>query len=165
MDPHNEYLWAVAGGKLDEIKNLLTSGKVKPSYRQSCVFQMAICDGNLDIVEYLLSFEENSNVDMAEHLHTATYKGHLHIVKYFMESYEMSDIDYFDHLCMAASNGHLDVVKYFIEEKDIDPLTKGDELIVIAYQDGSINVVDWLRSYFPDFDESKYWIEPCDDYW
>jgi len=155
-----DILEAVACGDMEAVKYLVEEKRVSLNVvneHSQTVAHIAIDKGHLNILKYVLSFDEG--LLQAEDcvgnrpIHLAVERGNLFVIRYLVE--ERGD-DIFAKIesrlgntavHLAVQEGHLPVVQYFIEERYANFNLRnqiGESLLFIAAQNQHMHVIKYL---------------------
>lgn len=116
------------------------------SLDKNLLLNIAVINGHLDIVKYLI--ENGANVNNPGVIPTLSYAsnhGHLNIVKYLIENGANIHVNNEQALFFAAGKGNLDVVKYLIEN-GADIHANNEQALKTAAKYGRNEVVDYLST-------------------
>lgn len=157
----SSFVFACAQNKLSIVKKLVYLIPGKSSYIYQALF--AACkNGHLDIIKFLLfTFNYHTFIIIV----WASLYNHLHIIQYLVNNntnfnhFEHDTFDfssrYSDALTTAVEENHIEIVKYLYElyntNSDLKflihdnlPLFPSHELIIIAMENGNINMLSYL---------------------
>ena len=114
---------------------------------------MAIYNGHLNVVKYLVENGTNIHIYNNYGLRGASKNGHLDVVKHLVENGANVQVWVDASLRLASINGHLDVVKYLVEN-GANIQAENDYSLRMASNNGHLDVVRYLISIY--IERNKY---------
>ena len=131
-------------GDIEEVKNIILSGKTLPSM----ALRLAAENGYMDMVKYLVEKGgDKIGESYSKALCGASGKGHIEIVAFLSEVIKKNGITGSGERAMvnAASNGHLNVLKYLVEHAN-NIYDCHRSVIVSAAGKGHLDIIEYLLS-------------------
>jgi len=137
---------SVKYGHLEVVKFLQKKRKPLSEERKKYLFQVAIRNGHLSIVDYLLDDQLNL-YEYPFPIYLAAEEGHLYIVKYLLSKGANCSGNLNTGLRVAAMNGHLGIVKLLLHS-GVDVFFNQNEALFWAMRNGKEEIVKYLSLYF-----------------
>ena len=138
FDLYNIVKRACRKGNLNIVQYLIE--QYLTDYKCDYALYVAILNGHLDVVKYLIEKCNHIPVKSNEMLKTVCKKGNLQLLKYLIENCKIKFTSHKNVIFLTAKYGHLDVIKYLIEnynfksrQKDLNIASKNNHLHIVKY--------------------------------
>lgn len=121
--------------------------------------RLACENEHLEIIKWLLTFDNNriKNINFAFQI--ICYKGNLIIIQWFHSIYN-NVINYKLPFKILCKNGHFEIIKWLLSVENINISEVNGEALYLAYENGHLNIVKYLlsndnMSIFSSFDNQE----------